>query len=181
MQTCCRTAVLLMAALASSGLRAAPIGGGQVPPPPALDIIGFCESRGTVDDPGEAFSPSDYRTGRLPEQIAAVEGASTWRCMSGKVLVCQDSASGDWCSTKDPSLVVSKELKDLCAAEPAIDLIATAMTSYSSSQWRCVEGKPVAFGTLPLDARGFFKVAWVEYVIGADGRPAPIIFPDGVR
>ena len=49
-------AALLVTALATADLRAAPKEGQIIPPPPP-DVFGFCEARGTADFPGEAFSP----------------------------------------------------------------------------------------------------------------------------
>lgn len=145
------------------------------------DIVGFCARRGTVDYPDKAFFGSAYRQGRVPDQVGKVDGASKWRCMDGKVLLCQDSADGDWCSRKDPSKVPTAALHAECAANPGAEFLSFATAHFSSSDWRCVGRRPVITRTYPLDRRGFFKASWVAYVVDRNGVIAPIKMPEGLR
>lgn len=140
------------------------------------DVAGFCKAQNTIDFPDRAFFGRAYRDGRLPAQVSRIDGASKWRCLDGKVLVCQDSADGDWCGTKDPSRIPSKVLRAECAATPNASSLSFAVSHFSAHDWRCAGRRPVIARSYPLDRRGFFTASWVPYVAGRK-----VTFGDGIR
>jgi hypothetical protein len=141
---------------------------------PAHDVVAFCQMHGTLDDPERTFFGPNYKYGMLPKPVEDTD-ATKWRCMDGKILVCQDSASGDWCSKKDPSREPSADIKEFCVDNPGSDAASDALEMYSASQWRCRGRKPVINGTWALDKRGFMQKMWPRLVIrnGVVVRPRP--------
>jgi len=141
------------------------------------DVVEFCRIHKDLDDPGASFFGASYAPGRAPRQIEA-QDASNWRCMSGRVLLCSDSADGDSCSKKDASRQPSRILRQFCAENAASDFVPRYAQAYSSSTWRCDRRKPVIVQTSALDRRGFMRVMWIPYVVrhGTPVRPAE--FPD---
>jgi hypothetical protein len=140
---------------------------GKAETPPAAaphDVVAFCQMHATLDDPEKMFFSPNYKDGMLPKPVEDTE-ATKWRCMDGEVFVCMDSASGDWCSKKDPSRTPSAAFKDFCADNPGSDYITGALESYSASQWRCNGREPVIDQTWALDKRGFMQKMWLRLVI----------------
>jgi hypothetical protein len=119
---------------------------------------------GTLDYPERTFFGASYKYGMLPKPVQDT-WATKWRCMDGEVLVCMNSASGDWCSKKDPSRKPSADIKDFCAANPGSDYVTAALEIYSASSWRCNGRKPVVLETWALDERGFMRKMWLRLVI----------------
>jgi hypothetical protein len=137
---------------------------GTPPPGASHDVVAFCRSHGTLDDPTKAFFGPGYKYGMLPKPLNDTM-ASDWRCMDGEVFVCQNSASGDWCSKKDPSREPGAGIKEFCADNPGSAWVVTAAEIYSASTWRCDGGKPVISETWALDKRGYMKKMWPRLVI----------------
>ncbi len=139
---------------------------------PYADVVAFCASHLTVDFPG---------SGALPEEIKKLDGPTKWRCMGGHVLVCMDSADGDWCSIKDASRIPSKGIRETCRDEPNKPYIDFATAHYSRFDWRCRHGKPVIARSYPIDARGFFMASWAPLVVRNGVVVGPKDMPDGPR
>jgi hypothetical protein len=128
------------------------------------DVAGFCRGQGTMDYPEKTFFGTNYRDGMLPKPVQDTS-ATNWRCMDGEVFVCMNSASGDWCSRKDPSRKPSADIADFCADSPGSDYVTGALESYSASIWRCNGRKPGIVETWALDNRGFMRKMWLRMVI----------------
>jgi hypothetical protein len=92
-------------------------------------------------------------------------GATDWRCMDGEVFVCVNSASGDWCSKKDPSRKPSANIEEFCADNPGSDYVTDVIETYLVSHWRCNGRKPVIDETWALDKRGFMQKMWPRLMI----------------
>ena len=151
------------------------------PPPQAKDIVAFCRANGTLDHPEAAFFGKGADPGAIPDQVSGVDGANKWRCLDGQVLLCSDSADGDWCSKKDASRIPSATLREHCADNPSAAEIPFYAGHYSAFDWRCKGKIPVIAKAYTLDRRGFFKASWVRYVVRGGVVIAPKEMPDGPR
>jgi hypothetical protein len=132
----------------------------------ADDIVAFCRQHGTLDYPDRVYFGARYQPGMVPPQVKATD-ATNWRCRDGKVLVCMNSADGDSCSKKDPSLTPNQYIRDDCTEN---DNISRAASAYSASTWRCESKRPVVDRTYRLDGRGFMSLMWLPYVV-RNGKP----------
>jgi hypothetical protein len=130
--------------------------------------VAYCRAHPTVDHP--RIRDSGGMEDNSYAQVIGAAGADNWRCMDGRVLVCNGGASGSGCYKLNPSLKPNKDIRDTCADRPNLDFVAMATTVYSSSTWRCRGKTPVIIKTYPLDKRGFLKATW-RPLIGADGKP----------
>lgn len=139
---------------------------------PSHDVVAFCRMHGTSDYPEKIFFGPSYKNGMLPKLVEDT-GATKWRCMEGGVFVCMDSASGDWCSKKDPSRQPDSDIKSFCAANPGSNFVTDAVEVYSASQWRCNGSRPVIKMTWALDERGFMQKMWPRLVVRNGVAVAP--------
>jgi len=145
------------------------------------DVVAFCQAHPTVDFPNPLFFGSGYKPGVLPKQISRLDEQLSWRCMNGRVLVCSDSADGDWCSKKDASRTPSSLLRQACREEPDKASFDFAAAHYSAFDWRCKKGVPVISQSYALDARDFFKASWTPLIVRHGVVTGPTDFPPGPR
>lgn len=123
-----------------------------------LSVVAFCKVHPDLDFPNRVFyGPS--RQGGVPREVATV-GATRWRCMDGRVFVCNRGASGSACLKMEASRAPSREIREACEDNPDQSFVATAVIANSSSTWRCEGQVPMIIRTVPLDARGFMKGTW---------------------
>jgi hypothetical protein len=101
--------------------------------------------------------------------------------MDGKVLVCSDSADGDWCSKKDASRQPSSLLRQSCREERNKESFNFADAHYSAFDWRCKAGVPVIAQSYALDKRDFFKASWIAVIVRHGVIIGPKDFPAGPR
>jgi len=141
-------------------------------------VIAFCEAHPTLDFPGRQFGD---KSGETPPQIAKLGDPLQWRCMDGRVWVCEDSADGDWCSRKDASRKPSALLRQACRENPNKASFNFAEAHYSAFDWRCKGARPVIIQTYPLDGRGFFKASWTPLVVRRGVITGPTDLPAGPR
>jgi hypothetical protein len=141
---------------------------------PLEDVVAFCRMHGTLDYPERTFFGASYQDGFLPKPVQDT-WATDWRCLDGEVLVCMNSADGDWCSKKDPSHKPSSDIQEFCAENSGSDYVTKAAEVYSASTWRCIGRKPVVLETWTLDKRGFMQKMWLRLVIrnGVAVEPHP--------
>jgi hypothetical protein len=154
-----------LCALAACAVVVAPEAKAGTPHAPASqDVVAFCRKHGTLDDPTQAFFGPGYKHGMLPKPLEDTM-ASDWRCMDGEVYVCENSASGDWCSKKDPSREPGADIKEFCADNPGSDAVTDSLVMYSASHWKCDGEKAIIKETWALDKRGYMKKMWLRLVI----------------
>lgn len=132
----------------------------------AAGIVTFCQQHGTLDYPAKIYFGARYQPGMIPPQVEAVE-ASSWRCLDGRVLLCQNSADGDSCSKKDSSRVPNIDIRESCEENGSV---SSAVAAYSASTWRCENKRPVIVRTWRLDKRGFMAEMWRPYRL-RNGKP----------
>lgn len=142
------------------------------------DVVAFCKANPSLDVPGRLFGD---KSGETPPQIAKLGGPLQWRCMNGQVLVCQDSADGDWCSRKDARRTPSALLRQACREDPDKASFNFAEAHYSAFDWRCKGGRPVIIQSYPLDSRGFFKASWTPLIVRRGVVVGPTDLPSGPR
>jgi hypothetical protein len=152
-------------ALTTVALMGIPATGAAAAP---ASLAAFCQSHPNVDFPGRARGGPGYAHAAFPREVAAV-GATKWRCMSGKVYVCNGGASGSACWKMNPSREPSKEVRETCEANPGQNFVAIAVIANSASTWRCRGAVPEIIATVPLDKRGFIRGAWSP-LFNAQGR-----------
>jgi hypothetical protein len=145
------------------------------------DVARFCKAHPNLDFPGPQFFGAGYTPGKTPPQISKLGDSLQWRCMNGAVLVCQDSADGDWCSRKAASRTPSALLRQACREDPDKASFNFAEEHYSAFDWRCKAGRPMIVQSYPLDRQGFFKASWTPLIVRRGVVVGPTDFPPGPR
>jgi hypothetical protein len=142
-------AIAAGAALLASGVNAAP----------ASSVRAFCAANPNSDNPARAFYGPQFRFGAVPKEVARA-GANTWRCMDGRVLVCNLGADGYACQKLNPNPAPSKPVRDYCAANPGSAFVPMVVIGNSSRTWRCAGRMPRPIASQSLDRRGFIGKSW---------------------
>jgi hypothetical protein len=94
------------------------------------------------------------------KEINAV-GANAWRCMDGKVMVCNLGASGAACDKTIPyDARRRKAFADYCRQFPNQAYIDEATSRGLASTWRCVGTKPKMIKKTPVDHKGYYPSSW---------------------
>jgi|SRR5580692_10548093 hypothetical protein len=145
-------AVAIMAGLAAFG----PPAGAA----PLTSVRAFCAANPNNDNPAKAFyGPRLYKPGLVPQDVAR-SGANAWRCMGGRVLVCNIGADGYACQKLNPNPIPSKPVRDYCAANPGSDFVPMVVIGNSARTWRCAGRMPRPLQTQALDQRNFIRKSW---------------------
>jgi hypothetical protein len=126
---------------------------------PSFSVRAFCAANRNSDNPAKAFYGPGFRFGMVPKQVASA-GANTWRCMDGRVLVCNVGADGYACQKLNPNPAPSKPVRDYCAANPGSGFVPMVVIGNSSRTWRCVGRTPRPIDSQSLDQRGFIRKSW---------------------
>ncbi len=121
--------------------------------PPAATTKAFCAANPNDDNPARASATE------VPPEVKQA-GGNVWRCMDGRVLICNIGADGYPCQKMDPSLKPAKPVRDFCAAHPGSDFVPMYVLGASASTWRCDGATPRPLKTQLLDERDFVKGAW---------------------
>ena len=145
------TAIAATIALAGSALVA-----GAAPAP---RVAAFCAAHPNSDNPAKAFYRPRFNPGLVPPEVAR-GGANAWRCMDGRVWVCNTGADGYACAKLNPNPTPSKPVRDYCAANPGSDFVPMVVIGDSASTWRCAGRMPRPLQTQSLDKRNFIRKAW---------------------
>lgn len=159
-----QSAILTLALAAVTLIGVSAVGAAAAP----TSIAAFCRTHPNADFPSRALRAPKYAHGALPKEVAAV-GATNWRCMSGKVYVCNGGASGSACWKMNASRMPSKEVRETCEENPGQEFVAIAVIANSASTWRCRGAAPEIIATVPLDEREFIRGAWSP-LFDAHGR-----------
>jgi hypothetical protein len=141
---------------AAIGLAGLPLVAEAAPP---SRVAAFCAANPTRDNPAKAFYGPGFRQGLVPAEVASA-GANTWRCMDGRVWVCNAGADGYACQKLNPSPTASQPVRAYCAANPGSDFVPMVVIGDSASTWRCVGRTPRRLQTQLLDKRNFIRKAW---------------------
>jgi len=128
-------------------------------------IAAFCRIHPNLDFPARATSELRRNSRGVPEEVAVVR-ATNWRCMNGKVYVCDGGAAGSACWRMDPSREPSQQVHQACKDNPGQSFVAMAVIGNSASTWRCEGSTPAIIKTVPLDARGFMTETWAPLFRG---------------
>jgi hypothetical protein len=116
------------------------------------NLRAYCAAHKSYGGPGE-----DGTTNR---EVLAM-GANTWRCMDGKVLVCNLGASGAACESTMPyDADRRKVFVEFCHQNPNSDYIAASISRGLAGEWRCRGVVPVESRRIPVDKRGYFQSSW---------------------
>ncbi len=118
------------------------------------DVRSYCAAHKNYSGPGEESQD------QLPADVKGA-GASYWRCMDGKVMVCNGGATGAGCAK---TLTIDARRRNafnqFCAQHPDSNIIPAMLTVGLSSDWRCDGTKPVQMGGQPVDSLGYIKGNW---------------------
>ncbi len=116
------------------------------------NLRAYCAKHKNYSGPGEGGTTN-------PEVTAA--GGNTWRCMDGKVMVCNLGASGAACeATSRFDARRRRAFVQFCMENPDSNYIAEAVSRGLASTWRCDGTKPVQMTTTPVDKLGYYKGSW---------------------
>lgn len=130
----------------------------EIPPGPSMsattNVRAYCTAHKNNPGPGEQSQDE------IPADVRAV-GASYWRCMDGKVMICNGGATGFAClRTERVDARRRQAFREFCAQNPGSDYIPNALTAGLSSSWRCKGKTPVALNAQPVDRFGYIKASW---------------------
>jgi hypothetical protein len=128
-------------------------------PAPPSSARAFCAAHPVSDNPARAFYGPGFRFGMIPKDVAAA-GANTWRCLGGRVLVCNVGADGYACQQLNPAPSPPAPVRDYCAANPGSGFVPMVVIGNSSRTWRCAGRTPRPSASQVLDARGFIRKSW---------------------
>ena len=151
---------------------------GQIPVVPAgenyTDPFAYCKAAGTIDQPdarytGEA-TPETLIRGYLKaagldyqaEYSDAYQRMTVWRCMEGKVYVCNFGANLPCQSQANTDKNPTQAMAEFCKANPGSDFIPMAVTGHETIfAWRCAGETPeVGEQMSEVDAAGFIANIW---------------------
>ena len=97
---------------------------------------------------------------QVPSEVLAA-GGNTWRCMDGRVLVCNMGADGSACARNEK--VDARRMaafRQFCAQSPDNNFIPMSLITGLASTWRCDGTRPVKMSTQPTDRFGYFRTTW---------------------
>lgn len=104
--------------------------------------------------------PGEQSQDELPPAVRAA-GASYWRCMGGKPMVCYGGATGFACAkTVKMDAERMHDFKEFCAEQPGNSFIPNSMTVGLASEWRCAGTTPTIIKSTPVDRLGYKKGNW---------------------
>lgn len=115
------------------------------------NLRAFCVTHKTFAGPGESGT-----TNR--EVISA--GGNTWRCMNGRVLVCNLGASGASCERTAPYDADRRRAFTQFCRENAGSDIPNYLARGLASAWRCNGTHPARALSAPTDRLGYLVGAW---------------------
>jgi hypothetical protein len=149
-----RSRVVMLAAFCLAGL-----GPAAHAAAPSVRVAAFCAANPNNDNPAKAFQGPRFNPDAVPPDVAK-RGANTWRCMDGRVWVCNTGADGYACQKLNPSPAPSGPVRDYCTANPGADFVPMVVIGDSATTWRCAGRTPRPLASQSLDKRGFIRKAW---------------------
>ncbi len=153
----------------------------QAPTPvPFTDPFAYCASVGTVDTPDARYAgtpiPDEVISGfkqaaglqSSTEPLDVLRKTTIWRCMDGKVYVCNFGANLPCDSKARVDKTPSPELIDFCQANPESDFVPMSVTGHDTIySWRCANGSPEILSQVDqADAQGYLQRIWVAITPG---------------
>lgn len=138
------------------------------------DPFVYCSAVGTVDVPDSRYAgekiPERLIEGYLmaagipenPEYSEDYKTMTIWRCMGGKVMVCNFGANLPCEAKANTSKEPTQEMADYCKANSEIDFIPMYLTGHETIySWRCSQGAPVVLDQIAhVDAAGYLQEIW---------------------
>ncbi len=165
---------------------------GQVPAPPTVnpeagfaatgtsapttftDPFAYCASVGTLDTPDARYVGTPVPDAIINgyKQAAGLQSSTEpldvfrkttiWRCMGGKVVVCNFGANLPCDSKANTDKTPSPEMSDFCKANPDSDIVPMSVTGHDTLyNWRCTNGSPEILNQIDqADAQGYLQRIW---------------------
>ncbi|MFH1485139.1 MAG: hypothetical protein ABIH46_03625 [Chloroflexota bacterium] len=131
------------------------------------DPFAYCAACGTIDQPDSRYTGPSI-TAVAKGSILRVwpsfwEHTIRWRCMDGRVLVC-DIGANNPCWKVDTSREPNQGMAQYCQHNPEANFIPAVITGHSTIyRWACQRGLPVIVGQIfTVDSRGFASELWHE-------------------
>lgn len=138
------------------------------------DPFAYCAAVGTLDAPDARYVgqtlPDVLMQGYLKASGASPDAATDanfrkmtiWRCMGGKVYVCNFGANLPCDSKADTDKNPTQEMIDFCKANQDSEFIPMAVTGHSTIySWHCVKDLPEVLDQISqVDAAGFLSNIW---------------------
>ena len=126
---------------------------------PTMNVTAYCRAHPNNDDPARAFYGPRFQLGTTPREVAR-RGANDWRCMDGRVWICNLGADGYACQKLSSDPRPSGPVRKFCAKNPGADFVPMVVIGDSATNWRCDGSAAVALETQSLDKRGFIAKSW---------------------
>ncbi len=147
---------------------------GTPAPTTFTDPFLYCASVGTVDTPDARYVGTPVPDAIIngfkqaaglqssTEPLDAFRKTTIWRCMGGKVVVCNFGANLPCDSKANIDKTPSPELSDFCKANPDSDIIPMSVTGHDTVyNWRCTNGSPEILSQIDqADAQGYLQRIW---------------------
>jgi hypothetical protein len=173
----CLCAAILAGCAAQPPAAAAPTAA-QTAAQTFTDPFAYCTAVGAIDAPDARYTgektPQALIKGYLkaagipenPQYSETYKKMTIWRCMGGKVMVCNFGANLPCDSKANTSKEPTPEMVDFCKANPQVDFVPMAVTGHETIySWRCSQGAPVLLDQIAhVDAAGYLQEIW--YPVG---------------
>jgi hypothetical protein len=174
---------LLAACAASPVVQATPLSEnapmpGVLAPQTFTDPFAYCAAVGTLDKPDGRYTgqplPDVLMQGYLKASGASPNAAADpnfrkmtiWRCMQGKVYVCNFGANLPCDSKANTGKTPTQAMIDFCKQNPDSDFIPMSVTGHDVIySWHCVRDVPIILDQISqVDPAGFLANIW--YPVG---------------
>jgi hypothetical protein len=144
------------------------------------DPFTYCAAVGTLDKPDGRYTgpalPDVLMLGYLKASGASPDAAADanfkkmtiWRCMQGRVVVCNFGANLPCDSKANMDKNPTQVMIDFCKENPDSDFIPMAVTGHDVIySWHCVKGVPELLEQISqVDAAGFLANIWYPVAPG---------------
>jgi hypothetical protein len=152
------------------------VGSANTPPAPQTytDPFAYCAAAGTLDMPDARYTgqplPDALMQGYLKASGASPDAAADanfrkmtiWRCMGGKVYVCNFGANLPCDSKADTNKNPTQAMLDFCKENNDSDFIPMVVTGHAFIySWHCVKDVPEVLDQIAqVDPAGFLSNIW---------------------
>jgi hypothetical protein len=137
------------------------------------DPFAYCAAVETADSPDARYCgekmPDSIIQAMVRERLVSGDAPrefrqnAVWRCMNGRVLVCQFGANIPCKEKADLSRVPTPAMENFCRSNPEAEIPATVTGRATVYLWGCGNGKPkVVKQIFKSDPRRFLAEFWQE-------------------
>ena len=120
------------------------------------DVVAYCKAVKNADRPDKRYTGPAF-----PAAVTKAVGASArWRCVDGTVYGCAADKDERKCLRMRASKTPTAAIQKYCVENPNAHIVPPAVSTNSSSTWRCGAGFAIVLETSRTDQRGYVRGAW---------------------